>query len=142
MTIMSTKFTFSPEIDAILAMKVEDCIRIKGQILSQVASMEVVDSSKENPFPFDAFTEFYWHCSTFFSLLDQTKILQLLTALLLEETVIFVDDDAGKISSAVFALKLLLRPFYWPYVLVSVLPNELLETLDAPLSLLVGISQQ
>jgi hypothetical protein len=46
-----------------------------------------------------------------FSILDQHTIMKLLTALLLEKSVVFVHDNLSIISSVILGLRLLLRPF-------------------------------
>lgn len=73
MKMMTQKYTFSPEIDGILAVKVEDAINLRDQKLQNVYAMDVNTfggPGKEYPFEFDNFNEFYWHCCHFFTLLQ------------------------------------------------------------------------
>ena len=88
------------------------------------------------------FYEYHWHCSLLFSLFPQYTLLKLLTALLLERSLIFVHDNLSVVSSVVLALKLLLRPFQWCFLLAPVLPNKLLDQIDQPFPILVGITRK
>ena len=60
--------------------------------------------------------------------------------MLLEESIVVVDNDPTIISSIVLGLELLLRPFKWPYIMIPVLPSTLIDILDAPQSLLLGLT--
>ena len=84
--------------------------------------------------------EHHWHCPTLFSLLSPRLLCKILTAVLLERSLVFVHDNLSILTSVVLALKTLIRPFQWCYMLVPVLPTVLLETLDLPQPLLVGIT--
>jgi len=79
-----------------------------------------------------AFFEHQWHCRHLFRLFDPKALLELLTAVLLEESIVIVDSDPTLISSVVLGLMLLLRPFKWPYIMIPVLPSTLIDILDAP----------
>lgn len=84
--------------------------------------------------------EYHWHLPTLMSLISPEMLCKLLTAVLLERSLVFVHDHLAILSSVVLALKTLIRPFQWCYLFVPVLPNALLETLDLPQPQLVGIT--
>jgi hypothetical protein len=65
---------------------------------------------------------------------------KILTAVLLERSLIFVSDNVTIISSAILGLKTLIKPFDWCYALIPVLPSPLIDILDTPQPILVGIS--
>jgi hypothetical protein len=46
----------------------------------------------------------------------------ILTAILLERSLIFVSDSLTILSSAILGFKTLIKPFSWCYALVPVLP--------------------
>jgi len=45
------------------------------------------------------------------------------------------------LSSVILGLKTLLKPFEWCYALIPILPSALIDILEAPQPLLLGISQ-
>ena len=46
------------------------------------------------------------------------------------------------VSSLILGLESLLRPFKWTMALVPVLPEQLLDTIEAPFPLLAGITRE
>ena len=86
-------------------------------------------------------TEHHWHLPTFFSLFGPDTFYKVLTAVLLERSIVFVHQNFSVISSVIMSLKALLRPFMWQFSLIPVLPRALLEHILQPLPVLVGITQ-
>ena len=76
----------------------------------------------------------------FFSLFSPDTFYKILTAVLLERSIVFVHREAMVVSNVIFSLRALLRPFMWCTSLIPVLPRPLLEMLVQPLPVLVGIS--
>ena len=58
-------------------------------------------------------TEHHWHLPTFFSLFGPDTFYKVLTAVLLERSIVFVHQNFSVISSVIMSLKALLRPFMW-----------------------------
>ena len=71
--------------------------------------------------------EHHWHLPTFFSLFSPSTFYKLLTAVLLERSIVFVHNNLSVISSVILSLKTLLRPFMWCHSLIPVLPRALLD---------------
>mmetsp|Transcript_32166 Transcript_32166/g.42625 ORF Transcript_32166/g.42625 Transcript_32166/m.42625 type:complete len:81 (+) Transcript_32166:189-431(+) len=69
----------------------------------------------------------HWHMPIFFSLFGPDTFYKLLTAVLLERSIVFVHREAMVVSNIIFALKALLRPFMWCTSLIPVLPRPLLD---------------
>jgi hypothetical protein len=61
---------------------------------------------------------------------------------MLEKTIIFVSEDVQKCSSAVLAMKALIKPFSICHSVIPVLPGALIDYLGAPVPLLVGITKR
>ena len=59
---------------------------------------------------------------------------------MLEKSVIFVSNNLTHLSSVILGFKSLLLPFKWCHVMIPILPAALVEILDAPVPLLVGIT--
>jgi len=82
-----------------------------------------------------------WFCPTIFSLFHIEDFYKILTAVLLERSLVFVSDNLTILSSAVLGLKTLIKPFQWCYALVPVLPSPLIDIIDTPQPILVGITR-
>ena len=85
--------------------------------------------------------EHHWHLPTFFSLFGPQTFAKLLTAVLLERSIVFVHQNYTVLSSVILSFKALLRPFMWCHSLIPVLPRPLLDHILQPLPVIVGISQ-
>ncbi|CDW72193.1 UNKNOWN [Stylonychia lemnae] len=83
-----------------------------------------------------------WFCPTIFSLFFIEDFYRILTAVLLERSLIFVSDNLTILSSVVLGFKSLIKPFQWCYALIPVLPSPLIDILDTPQPILVGISRE
>ncbi len=70
---------------------------------------------------------------------DATVMLQLLSAVMTERQVLVVGSSLEQVSSVVFLLHELMRPFVYQAVFVPILPPSLLEILDAPVPFVVGM---
>ena len=85
--------------------------------------------------------EHLWFCPTLFSLFDCDTFLHLMTLLLLEKSVVFVSNNLTMLTNIIHSLKLLLSPFQWYYPLIYVLPQPLMELLETPQPILMGITR-
>ncbi len=68
--------------------------------------------------------------------------MQLLTAVLLERSLIFVSNNYTFLSNTVLGFKTVIKPFQWCYSLVPVLPSILVDYLDTPQPILAGLSDK
>jgi DENN (AEX-3) domain len=66
--------------------------------------------------------EHFWYCPTIFSLFHIEDFFNILTAVLLERSLIFVSDSLTILSAAILGFRTLIKPFSWCYALVPVLP--------------------
>ena len=57
-----------------------------------------------------------------------------------EKSVVCYGSNLNKVSGVILGLESLLRPFAWHMALIPILPEMLLDTLEAPVPILVGIS--
>ena len=51
-------------------------------------------------------------------------------------------DNLAILTSVVMGLKLLLRPFQWCYILAPILPSNLVESFEAPMPILAGMTRK
>ncbi|KAL9224667.1 hypothetical protein vseg_000682 [Gypsophila vaccaria] len=69
-------------------------------------------------------------------------VLTLFTGALLEKQIVFVCSNLGILSASVLSLLPLIRPYQWQSLLMPVLPNDMLDFLDAPVPYIVGVQNK
>jgi hypothetical protein len=84
-------------------------------------------------------SDMWWLAPMFLSALSADAFLKILTAIMLEKSVIFVSDNLPLLSSAVLGMQCFLRPFKWSYVQIPILPQSLVDMVEAPMPFLVGL---
>ncbi|KNA07225.1 hypothetical protein SOVF_173800 [Spinacia oleracea] len=70
------------------------------------------------------------------------NVLTLFAGALLEKQIIFVCSNLGILSASVLSLIPLIRPYQWQSLLMPVLPNDMLDFLDAPVPYIVGVQSK
>ncbi|KAK8547275.1 hypothetical protein V6N13_097989 [Hibiscus sabdariffa] len=78
-------------------------------------------------------------------LAELVLILQVLTifaAALLEKQIVVVCSNLGILSAIVLSIVPLIRPYQWQSLLMPVLPDDMLEFLDAPVPYIVGVKNK
>ncbi|XP_075254466.1 uncharacterized protein LOC142345904 isoform X3 [Convolutriloba macropyga] len=74
-----------------------------------------------------------------FTTLDLNDIIDLLCVLLVEGNVYVTSKKLNKISSAIFLITRLIRPFHWQQILIPLLSPNMLHLCSAPLPCIIGI---
>ncbi|XP_057968260.1 uncharacterized protein LOC131157859 isoform X2 [Malania oleifera] len=69
-------------------------------------------------------------------------VLTLFAAALLEKQVVVVCSNLGILSASVLSVIPLIRPYQWQSLLMPVLPNDMLDFLDAPVPYIVGVKNK
>ncbi|KAI5674288.1 hypothetical protein M9H77_14652 [Catharanthus roseus] len=69
-------------------------------------------------------------------------VLTLFAAALLEKQIAFVCSNLGILSASVLSIIPLIRPYHWQSLLMPVLPNDMLDFLDAPVPYIVGVKNK
>ena len=77
---------------------------------------------------------------TLLSFFGPSTFFKLITAVLLERSIVFVHPNHSVLSSVILALKALLRPFMWCYQMIPILPRALLDSLSTICPVMVGIT--
>ncbi|XP_061352503.1 uncharacterized protein LOC133297389 isoform X1 [Gastrolobium bilobum] len=67
------------------------------------------------------------------------NVLTFFAGALLEKQIVVVCSNLGILSASVLSVIPLIRPYQWQSLLMPVLPNDMLEFLDAPVPYIVGI---
>ncbi|KAJ0031095.1 hypothetical protein Pint_13484 [Pistacia integerrima] len=67
------------------------------------------------------------------------NVLTMFAAALLEKQIIVVCSNLGILSASVLSIIPLIRPYQWQSLLMPVLPNDMLDFLDAPVPYIVSV---
>ncbi|XP_031267859.1 DENN domain-containing protein 1B-like [Pistacia vera] len=73
---------------------------------------------------------------------DLSEVLTMFAAALLEKQIIVVCSNLGILSASVLSIIPLIRPYQWQSLLMPVLPNDMLDFLDAPVPYIVGVKNK
>ncbi|VDO42034.1 unnamed protein product [Onchocerca flexuosa] len=78
-------------------------------------------------------------CSAFVRRMGPEVTVAVIGALLAEQRVIIAGGSVQCVCHAVQSIACLLHPFSWPYTLIPVLPDSLLEIVNSPTPYLIGL---
>jgi len=113
-----------------------------GDVVSLHVSEELPMILFENEKDFDADRlEAQWFCPTLLSVLHIEDFSFLFGALMCEKSLVIVSKNKAAVTSILLGLRSLLKPFHWPHVLIPLIPTKLLDLLDAPVPILVGVEE-
>ncbi|MQM12290.1 hypothetical protein Taro_045206 [Colocasia esculenta] len=70
------------------------------------------------------------------------NVLMMFAGALLEKQIVVVCSNLGILSAVVLSAIPLIRPYQWQSLLMPVLPNDMLDFLDAPVPYIVGIKHK
>lgn len=80
----------------------------------------------------------HWMCPVLFSQIKFNDFMIVLSCIMLEKSVVFVSKSLDRLSSCVIGVTALMRPFKWQHLLCPVLPESLIDVLEAPVPLIAG----
>ncbi|KAF7837915.1 DENN domain-containing protein 5B isoform A [Senna tora] len=83
-----------------------------------------------------------WAVACICGTLRLENVLTYFAGALLEKQIVVVCSNLGILSAAVLSIIPLIRPYQWQSLLMPVLPNDMLEFLDAPVPYIVGIKNK
>lgn len=83
-----------------------------------------------------------WTVATVCRALSLESVLTLVAGALLEKQVVVICPNLGVLSAIVLSLIPLIRPFEWQSLFLPVLPNKMLDFLDAPVPFILGIQHK
>ncbi|CAI2379235.1 unnamed protein product [Moneuplotes crassus] len=88
------------------------------------------------------YTDIHWYGPFFLSWIEFKDFYNLFKAILLERSVIFISENHGLVTSMVNAFRILLKPFKWCHLFISLLPKLLTDYLWAPQPILLALSDK
>lgn len=80
-----------------------------------------------------------WAVASICGCLRLEHVMTLFAAALLEKQIVIVCSNLGMLSASVLSVIPLIRPYHWQSLLIPVLPNDMLDFLDAPVPYIVGV---
>ncbi|CAI2377780.1 unnamed protein product [Moneuplotes crassus] len=83
-----------------------------------------------------------WYGPFFISWIKFEDFYYLFKAILLEKSIVFVSKNHGLITSMVNAFRVLMKPFKWCHLFISLLPKLLKDYLCAPQPILLALSDK
>lgn len=87
----------------------------------------------------DICADIVWYGPFFLKKLKFDDFYYLLRAVLLEKSVVFISNNLNLLTAIINGFRVLLRPFKWCHLFISVLPKLLIDYMCAPNPMLVGI---
>nr|XP_029119404.1 uncharacterized protein LOC105041831 isoform X3 [Elaeis guineensis] len=83
-----------------------------------------------------------WTVACICGCLRLENIIAMFAGALLEKQIVIVCSNLGILSAAVLSVIPLIRPYQWQSLLMPILPNDMLDFLDAPVPYIVGIKNK
>ncbi|KAK7363296.1 hypothetical protein VNO77_05432 [Canavalia gladiata] len=83
-----------------------------------------------------------WAVACLCGTLRLENVLSFFAGILLEKQIVVVCSNLGILSASVLSVIPLIQPYRWQSLLMPVLPNDMLEFLDAPVPYIVGIKNK
>ncbi|KAL3644403.1 hypothetical protein CASFOL_012335 [Castilleja foliolosa] len=83
-----------------------------------------------------------WSVACLCGSLRLEHVLTLFAAALLEKQILVVCSNLGVLSAIVLSVIPLIRPYQWQSWLMPILPNDMLDFLDAPVPYIVGVKNK
>ncbi|CAJ0935576.1 unnamed protein product, partial [Mesorhabditis belari] len=78
----------------------------------------------------------------FYNAITPAQMIALYSSLLKERRIIFTGRKLSQLSSCVQAASTILYPMFWQYLYIPVLPETLVDMLQAPMPFLIGVPKQ
>ncbi|KAL8234783.1 hypothetical protein R6Q59_020883 [Mikania micrantha] len=114
----------------------------KVDLMSCSTSFELAEAHKALAVEEEATALSVWAISSICGSLRLEHILTIFAGALLEKQIVFVCSNLGTLSALVLSVIPLIRPYQWQSFFMPVLPNDMLDFLDAPVPFIVGVKSK
>ncbi|XP_076908769.1 uncharacterized protein LOC143565785 [Bidens hawaiensis] len=114
----------------------------KVDLMSCSTSFEMAEAHKAHAVEEEATALSVWAISSICGSLRLEHILTIFAGALLEKQIVFVCSNLGILSASVLSVIPLIRPYQWQSFFMPVLPNDMLDFLDAPVPFIVGVKSK
>ncbi|CAA6659330.1 unnamed protein product [Spirodela intermedia] len=123
----------------------ETVLQVAGatiDIRSCVTSLELAEAHNALLAEEEATALSVWTVACICANLRLENVLMMFAGALLEKQIVVVCSNLGILSAVVLSVVSLIRPYQWQSLLMPVLPNGMLDFLDAPVPYIVGIKNR
>nr|XP_043618804.1 uncharacterized protein LOC122590688 [Erigeron canadensis] len=120
----------------------ETVLRIAGStidLMSCSTDFEMAEAHSALAVEEEATAMSVWSIACLCGSLRLEHVLTIFAGALLEKQILFVCSNLGILSASVLSIIPLIRPYHWQSFLMPVLPNDMLDFLDAPVPFVVGV---
>lgn len=76
-----------------------------------------------------------------FQILGVDRFFKVLSAILCEQRILFISNDVALLTNTIFSTLVMIYPFHWHHVFISLLPLKLINYLAAPVPYIIGIKK-
>jgi hypothetical protein len=123
----------------------ETVLRIAGSTIdlkSCATSLELAEAHTALTVEEEATALSVWAIATICGSFRLEHVLTFFAGALLEKQIVVVCSNLGILSALVLSIIPLIRPYQWQSLLMPILPNEMLDFLDAPVPYIVGVKNK
>ncbi|KAL7588950.1 hypothetical protein Lser_V15G38830 [Lactuca serriola] len=123
----------------------ETVLHIAGStidLMSCTTSFELAEAHSALAVEEEATALSVWAIACLCGSLRLEHVLTIFVGALLEKQIVFVCSNLGILSALVLSIIPLIRPYHWQSFLMPVLPNDMVDFLDAPVPFVVGVKHK
>jgi len=80
-----------------------------------------------------------WLSKRYMKLFNLDQYYEIMIRILVEQSFIFISKDIENLTLNVLGFSFLILPFQWPFILIPNLPFEMMEVLESPVPIIIGI---
>ncbi|KAI3782768.1 hypothetical protein L2E82_12824 [Cichorium intybus] len=114
----------------------------KIDLMSCSTSFELAEAHSALAVEEEATALSVWAIACLCGSLRLEHVLTIFAGALLEKQIVFVCSNLGILSALVLSIIPLIRPYHWQSFLMPVLPNDMVDFLDAPVPFVVGVKHK
>ncbi|KAI3787103.1 hypothetical protein L1987_41313 [Smallanthus sonchifolius] len=121
----------------------ETVLHVAGSdLVSHSINFEIAETHSALAVEEEATAMSVWAIACLCGSLRLEHVLTIFAGVLLEKQIVFLCSNLGILSASVLSIIPLIRPYHWQSFLMPVLPNDMLDFLDAPVPFIVGVKHK
>ncbi|KAK1408540.1 hypothetical protein QVD17_40402 [Tagetes erecta] len=121
----------------------ETGLHIAGDnLVSRSTNFEITEAYNALAVEEEASAMSVWAIACLCGSLRLEHVLKIFAGALLEKQIVFLCSNLGILSASVLSVIPLIRPYHWQSFLMPVLPDDMLDFLDAPVPYIVGVKHK
>ncbi|KAF5802484.1 putative cDENN domain, uDENN domain, tripartite DENN domain, DENN domain lobe protein [Helianthus annuus] len=120
----------------------ETVLHAGSDLVSHNTNLEIAEAYSALAVEEEATAMSVWAIACLCGSLRLEHVLTIFAGALLEKQIVFLCSNLGILSASVLSIIPLIRPYHWQSFLMPVLPNDMLDFLDAPVPFIVGVKHK